>query len=140
MRTVSKGIREQGKEIDSYNVVINLPKRFGNRGKTFEFNLGTVYGLDNAIEVREKAEKIKEEYFDYEEDCLYYLNELKENIKAVHMTKKSAASVLKEILYEHRCNSSWIDWDSDYPDDIEKQNYYNAKENALEIAIKYLER
>ena len=35
MKTVHKGIREQGKEVNSYAVCISLPARFGNTGKYY---------------------------------------------------------------------------------------------------------
>ena len=93
MKTIVKGIRTQSKKSDSYNVVINLPKRFGDKGKTFEFNLGTVYGLNNAIELRDKAEAIKTKYFGYgqEDDCIYYLTKLKEEVKKPELNAKLVA-------------------------------------------------
>jgi hypothetical protein len=40
VKTVHKGIREQGKEVDSYSVCISLPARFGNTGKSMlEYDL-----------------------------------------------------------------------------------------------------
>lgn len=143
MKTVHKGVREQGNEVDSYAVCISLPARFGNKGKGFEFNIGTVYGLENAIKIRNKAEEIKKEYFGYgeEEDCIYYLEELREFIKEQHMTREKAASVLEIMLYEHNCNSCFLDFTNPSCDDEKNSiiEHVNKKE-ALEMAIRYLRR
>ena len=141
MKTVHKGVRQQGKDVDSYQVCISLPARFSDKGKGFDFNIGTVYGLENAIEVRKKAEEIKKEYFFYEDDCIESLNELKEFVEEQYMTRKKAVSVLEMMLYELDCNSCFLDFTNPSSDDereavIEHIN----KENALKMAIRYLKR
>ena len=140
MKTVYKGVRQQGNDVDSYQVGISLPARFGVGGNS-EFNLGTVYGLENAIEIRNKAEEIKKEYFGYgeEEDCIYYLNELREFVKSQHMTKDKAADVLDMMLYEHKCNACFLDFSNPSSDDEKEaiMEYIN-KEKALAMAIKCL--
>jgi hypothetical protein len=59
-------------------------------------------------------------------------------MKKKRMTKAQAASVLDSMLYEHRCKSAWIDFDSEDDDEIEKAEEWNERYEALQIAIKVL--
>lgn len=139
MKTNYAGIRKQGKEIDSYAVCISLPTRFSKVDKCFDFHIGTVYGLENAIEIRKRAEEIKKEYFDYEDDCIYFLNKLKEFVQEQYMTRKKAVDVLEMMLYEHNCNSCFLDFTNPSSDDEKEAVIEHInKEKALEMAIKYL--
>lgn len=52
------------------------------------------------------------------------------------MTKKKAASILSEMLYAHKCNSAFINFD----EDKEMKQVWMEKKEALETAIKYLEK
>ena len=50
------------------------------------------------------------------------------------ITKKKAASILDTMLYEHKCNSAFIDFDEDEEAAFE----WTEKKEALEMAIQYL--
>lgn len=52
-----------------------------------------------------------------------------------NMTKKKAASILGTMLYEHKCNSAFIDFDEDEEEALE----WTEKKEALEMAIQCLE-
>lgn len=52
------------------------------------------------------------------------------------ITKKKAASILNTMLYKHKCNSAFIDFDEDKEEAVE----WTEKKEALEIAIQCLER
>ena len=54
------------------------------------------------------------------------------------MTKAQAASVLNNMLYEHRCNSAFIDFSSEYYDEMKKAEEWNERNEALKIAIRVL--
>lgn len=61
------------------------------------------------------------------DDCLIDEMEGKYEIK---LTRKEVASVLSDMLYEHKCNSAFIGGD-----EIEKQIEYEERKQALEIAV-----
>ena len=52
------------------------------------------------------------------------------------MTKKKAASILETMLYDHKCNSAFINFD----EDKEMKQVWMEKKEALELAIQCLER
>jgi hypothetical protein len=54
------------------------------------------------------------------------------------MTKKNAASILSTMLYEHKCQSSFIDFDSTDDDEVERATEWTDRKMALEKAIKAL--
>lgn len=56
------------------------------------------------------------------------------------MTKEEAASVLNTMLYEHHCNSAWIDFNSEDDDEMEKADEWNERNEALKIAIEVLKK
>lgn len=58
----------------------------------------------------------------------------------IKMSKKEAAQVLRDIAVEEHQQAAFIDFDStdDYEVDLARQ--WNEKMEALDIAIKYLER
>lgn len=131
---VEKGIKQLG---NKYVVYIDLTPIQTGREKTYSFHIGTLNTLEEARDIRRKAEEIVRFCG---KRALEPLEELKKQIADNRMTKKKAANILKEMLYEHRLNSNFIAWDSDYDDDIRHKEDWKAKEKALEIAIKCLER
>ena len=137
---LAKGIRKSGK---NYMVYIDLPPRDGYKEKTYAFHLGTVESLSEAKEIRQKAEQIREEckdclWFGDTDDCLYFLNKLKESIKNRRVTRKDAACILEDMLYEHQCNSCFVDFSSTDDREIEHAEDWIQKEKALKLAIKAL--
>ena len=54
------------------------------------------------------------------------------------ISNSMAASVLESMLYEHNCNSAFIDFDSDDDDEIEKKETWEMRKQALETAIQTL--
>lgn len=52
------------------------------------------------------------------------------------MSKVKAASILSDMLYEHECNSAFIDFE----EDKEWAKEWKRKQQALKMAINCLER
>lgn len=101
------------------------------------FNTETEFDeIHNKLEgfAYELKDKYNDEYLgsgiiDY---CLYEELDGKWEIK---LTRKEVASILSEMLYEHNCNSAFIDFSSTYHDDVEKRTEWEKRRQALEIAI-----
>lgn len=56
------------------------------------------------------------------------------------MTKAYAAAIIGEMLYEHECNSAWIDFSSECDDEIEKAERWEERQKAMQMAIRALKR
>ena len=56
------------------------------------------------------------------------------------MTKARAAAIIGEMLYEHECNSVWIDFSSECDDEIEKAERWEERQKAMKMAIRVLKR
>ena len=56
------------------------------------------------------------------------------------MTKAYAADVIKGMLFEHECNSAWIDFSSENDEDVEKAEEWSEKREAMQMAIRALGR
>lgn len=56
------------------------------------------------------------------------------------MTKACAAAIIGEMLYEHECNSAWIDFSSENDEDVEKAEEWLEKREAMQMAIEALRR
>lgn len=56
------------------------------------------------------------------------------------MTKARAAAIIGEMLYEHECNSAWIDFSSENDEDVEKAEEWLEKREAMQMAIEALRR
>ena len=56
------------------------------------------------------------------------------------MTKAYAADVIKGMLFEHECNSAWIDFSSENDDEIAKAEEWEERQKAMQMAIRALKR
>lgn len=56
------------------------------------------------------------------------------------MTKAYAADVIKGMLFEHECNSAWIDFSSENDEDAEKAEEWEKRREAMQMAIEALRR
>lgn len=137
-KRVETGIREcrNGK----YSISIELPPREGHKEKSYSFHIGTVTTLEEAKEIRSKAEKYR---YLYGGDCLEELEELKKHIakmKPKKLTKSEAAVALKRLLSDHDrvygeytlVDEADVNYD-DYDED-QIQEWKNERE-ALEMAV-----
>lgn len=86
---------------------------------------------DMILDYDTKAELINE-YPNIEYDVRNFLR------LPIKMTKKKAASILSTMLYEHKCQSAYIDFDCEQ--DKERAQEWTEKKEALELAIKSLGR
>lgn len=56
------------------------------------------------------------------------------------MIKAYATDVIKRMLYEHECNSAWIDFSSESDDEIAKAKDWEERQKAMQMAIRALGR
>ena len=56
------------------------------------------------------------------------------------MTKAHAAAIIGEMLYEHECNSAWIDFSSENDDEIAKAEELEERQKAMRMAIEALRK
>lgn len=138
--TVERNIRRQ--KSGKYNVYVSLPTGEDYKIKCHSFYIGTTKSLEEAIEIRDKAYEIRKENELFPEDCIEELNKLKEIVKRRYkpISKRNAISTLNMMLYELECNSAFIDFSFLDDEEVERQEDWKERTEALELAIKCLRR
>lgn len=133
--TVERGIRQSNSGKYEVYVILTLRRNYKER-----IHIGTLESLEEAMEIRDKAYKIREE--NNPEDCFEKLIKLKDIVKRKYKpsTRKEAIGVLNMMLYELECNSAFIDFSSFDDEEIERQEDWKERKEALELAIKCLRR
>lgn len=139
-KTIEHGIRKT--KSGKHEVYVNLPPRENHKEKGYIFHIGTIESLEEAKEIRNKAYEIRKENELYMEDCIEELNKLKEIVKRKYkpISKRNAISTLNMMLYELECNSAFIDFSSFDDEEVERQENWKERKEALELAIKCLRR
>lgn len=127
-------IREWLRPVDEIDrdCIHQWEKLFGIKFRSYEdYSEIDSWIEDMILDYDTKAELI-DEYLNIEYDVRNFLG------LPIKMTKKKAASILSTMLYEHKCQSAYIDFDCEQ--DKERAQEWTEKKEALELAIKYLGR